>query len=1066
MRRLLKNKLMKNNIKRIIAMILVLILTLTGVNLGPIMKANAATQYKTLYFIDNTAQQWVKNDSAVMELVDNTNGHDSYWMTQKDEVTWYVNVPESAYNITFNRYSSDKTVKWNSWSAGGRDENNVYYADGSEYGHWEVIKESKNCFHTGDIIYLDVSEFTEWKESNAIIYANFSDASKEENGGKNIDLSSADKKKYDPKRINFEVNENVYAYVVTSEDSGADVLRFWRGNADTLWNCSVKLTYEEYKAGKNYVKVTGWNDSGLTYEGDDIIDFENDTDEDGLTDYCEIVLNCDISNVDSDGDGLTDGQEVYLTGTHPAVYDSLVQGVSDAEADTDQDGLNNAQELDLGTDPCNKDTDEDGVADGVEVNQITSNPLVADTDGDTLNDGDDLALGFSPLLQDTDSDGILDCDERVQQTLNVVIENEERPEVSSVSVSFEGTGNINSTTYIEDLYGTDAYVSETVGLVGVPVEIKSTSKFDTATISFFMNPDIINVEEMENLLVLWYDEENDMFVAQETVVDITNMSVSANVPHFSKYMIVDKTEWYDAWRDRIDYTEGSQCGYDTVIAIDCSSSMRDNDAFFTYTYRDTLYPGSTYNVWTCYRKLAAENYIHTQKENDQTAVVLFANYFCIACPLTDSRLEAIGALDLVNSMGGTNIDCAIRASVDVLSKSERDNEKMVLLLSDGESEVDNATIDLAVSNGIKINTVYIGYDSDSSLLQKIAKKTEGEYYKASTAEQLVNVCNEIALRQKIDFTDRDKDGLPDVYEIRGMKVSNNRVLYSDPGNPDTDGDGILDGKEVSAMPMFHIIKAFDAAGVPCNIDAYVFTMYSDPKNPDTDDDGIMDGEDNRPKIKGIYSEEVGEVVTGELTIVSCTNRFGHAFLVYQSFIKVDSLDFRGLSGGFEYMSWEKLEPCRYVIGMNEYVTIGSSSVVLGDFKEAIEYPWESHDGDDAGIFFNREFAEAKFDYDIKYNENHPEKYKPMYSKNKAYSRLITKRQLAEVINFCSQVDYYNLNINNCTSVAMGAWNRAFDKTEFLCVPPIPALLKAQIEKKQDSFVFDLYDIMGLETEGN
>ena len=80
MRRLLKNKLMKNNVKRIIAMILVFILTLTGVNLGPIMKANAATQYKTLYFIDNTVQQWVKNDSAVMELVDNTNGHDSYWM--------------------------------------------------------------------------------------------------------------------------------------------------------------------------------------------------------------------------------------------------------------------------------------------------------------------------------------------------------------------------------------------------------------------------------------------------------------------------------------------------------------------------------------------------------------------------------------------------------------------------------------------------------------------------------------------------------------------------------------------------------------------------------------------------------------------------------------------------------------------------------------------------------------------------------------------------------------------------------------------------------------------------
>ena len=67
--------------------------------------------------------------------------------------------------------------------------------------------------------------------------------------------------------------------------------------------------------------------------------------------------------------------------------------------------------------------------------------------------------------------------------------------------------------------------------------------------------------------------------------------------------------------------------------------------------------------------------------------------------------------------------------------------------------------------------------------------------------------NEIAIRQKIDLTDRDKDGLPDVYEIRGMKPSNGDApFYTDPGNPDTDGDGLLDGEEVNATPVFHIIK--------------------------------------------------------------------------------------------------------------------------------------------------------------------------------------------------------------------------------------------------------------------
>ena len=86
-------------IKKILAYVLLFVLTFTNVGFGrePIL-VYAATKYVVIYFVDNTAEQWIGNDSAVMELVDNTNGHDSYVMTQKDDVTWYVKVPESAYN--------------------------------------------------------------------------------------------------------------------------------------------------------------------------------------------------------------------------------------------------------------------------------------------------------------------------------------------------------------------------------------------------------------------------------------------------------------------------------------------------------------------------------------------------------------------------------------------------------------------------------------------------------------------------------------------------------------------------------------------------------------------------------------------------------------------------------------------------------------------------------------------------------------------------------------------------------------------------------------------------------
>jgi len=107
----------KNNIKfkRVFAIVLLIIVVFTNINLSEYTFADSSVEYITLYFIDNTNEKWVSNDDAKIHAVDNTNGHDDYRMTQVDEVTWSVKVPESAYNITFNRFSPDETIQWNSW---------------------------------------------------------------------------------------------------------------------------------------------------------------------------------------------------------------------------------------------------------------------------------------------------------------------------------------------------------------------------------------------------------------------------------------------------------------------------------------------------------------------------------------------------------------------------------------------------------------------------------------------------------------------------------------------------------------------------------------------------------------------------------------------------------------------------------------------------------------------------------------------------------------------------------------------------------------------------------------
>ena len=87
----------------------------------------------------------------------------------------------------------------------------------------------------------------------------------------------------------------------------------------------------------------------------------------------------------------------------------------------DDDGLNDGDEIALGTDPFDTDTDDDGLTDGDEVPHVYgTDPLDPDTDADGLNDGLEPQVGTNPLDPDTDNDGILDGSdtEFIQNAIN------------------------------------------------------------------------------------------------------------------------------------------------------------------------------------------------------------------------------------------------------------------------------------------------------------------------------------------------------------------------------------------------------------------------------------------------------------------------------------------------------------------------------------------------------------------------------------------------------------------------------------------------------------------------
>jgi outer membrane protein OmpA-like peptidoglycan-associated protein len=104
---------------------------------------------------------------------------------------------------------------------------------------------------------------------------------------------------------------------------------------------------------------------------------------------------------DADGDGLSDAEEDAL-GTDPTLADSDVDGVPDGV------------EKRAGTDPLSGDSDSDGLGDGEEdknkngkLDPGETDPKKADTDGGGVNDGAEVKYGMDPLKKGDDNPDLI-----------------------------------------------------------------------------------------------------------------------------------------------------------------------------------------------------------------------------------------------------------------------------------------------------------------------------------------------------------------------------------------------------------------------------------------------------------------------------------------------------------------------------------------------------------------------------------------------------------------------------------------------------------------------------------
>ncbi|MCX6092304.1 MAG: hypothetical protein NTX23_05515 [Candidatus Bipolaricaulota bacterium] len=190
------------------------------------------------------------------------------------------------------------------------------------------------------------------------------------------------------------------------------------------------------------VEVDTW---GYSDARDHSNPLEVDTDGDGLDDVQEIAEGCTggadgyVNCADSDGDGLQDGMDTnanlvsaasrvgtkYVGTPGQTPYATTLAGSGDNEElaadaldsigdpDSDGDGLSDGVETQMGLNPLDWDSDNDGRCDGDEVlgmGPIPTDPTDPDTDDDGLLDSAEVfgSNPTNPVVADTDGDGLCD----------------------------------------------------------------------------------------------------------------------------------------------------------------------------------------------------------------------------------------------------------------------------------------------------------------------------------------------------------------------------------------------------------------------------------------------------------------------------------------------------------------------------------------------------------------------------------------------------------------------------------------------------------------------------------
>ncbi len=513
--------------------------------------------------------------------------------------------------------------------------------------------------------------------------------------------------------------------------------------------------------------------------------------------------------VDSDGDGLTDAFETQI-GSNPNDADSDDDGVIDgqeANPAEDSDGDGNINVLDA-------DSDNDGLFDGTELGLDCSNPATDPSKNSCIPDADKGATKTSPLDPDTDNGGIPDGSEDINRNgqIDPGEGNPNNPADDSSQMDSDGDGLSDG---FETQIGSD------------PMDADS----DDDGVPDGQEPNPAADSDGDGLInVLDADSDNDgLFDGTEMGFDCSNPATD----NTKKRCVPDAdmggttTSPIDPDTDNGGISDGSEDANKNG-RIDAGEGNPNNPADDS-TITDTDGDGLS----DAFETQIGSNPNDVDSDDDGVPDGQEAN------PAEDTDGDGlVNVLDPDSDNDGLfdgtelGLDCSNPATNPAANNCIADADKGVTTTSPLDPDTDNGGIPDGVEDTNHNGTIDSGEGNPNDPADDVG------------------------------VTDSDGDGLTDVIENQ---------IGSDPNDADSDDDGVVDGQEVSPSVdsdgdgLINVLDSdsdndgladgtemgfgcsnpdTDASKNRCIPDGDLGTTKTDPLDPDTDNGGISDGSED------------------------------------------------------------------------------------------------------------------------------------------------------------------------------------------------------------------------------